>query len=325
MDAAMDGKVPTLLRTLRGLRAFAPALVASIALLTATDAFAHGDSACAKEDCLVGKEAPEIETSQWLGSDGRTRLADLKGQVVLVEVFATSCTHCRGVISQLNRFQTELGRKGFRLLSITRESRETVMKFMAQLNSTPIDYTIGVGGGTDRFQSTTIPNAWLVSAEGKVIWQGSPAALTEKTIETELKKIPKSPANDSEARAAKTLERAEALVAEKRVAEAVEALRALGRDKVLKGTESAAKAEVRATEIEKDENLKAELNAQRDLARLVGGNLDRPREKMKPRERGVAAVRLESFIKTNGESAPAATAMAETWLKVMREDWRREE
>jgi hypothetical protein len=37
----------------------------------------------------VGKEAPELQTREWINSDGRTTLADLKGEVVLVEGWKT--------------------------------------------------------------------------------------------------------------------------------------------------------------------------------------------------------------------------------------------
>ena len=37
----------------------------------------------------VGKEAPELQTKEWINSDGRTTLADFKGEVVLVEGWKT--------------------------------------------------------------------------------------------------------------------------------------------------------------------------------------------------------------------------------------------
>jgi len=37
----------------------------------------------------VGKEAPELQTKEWINSDGRTTLADFRGEVVLVEGWKT--------------------------------------------------------------------------------------------------------------------------------------------------------------------------------------------------------------------------------------------
>ena len=37
----------------------------------------------------VGKEPPELQTREWINSDGRTTFADLKGEVVLVAAWKT--------------------------------------------------------------------------------------------------------------------------------------------------------------------------------------------------------------------------------------------
>jgi len=41
------------------------------------------------EGPLVGKEPPELQTKEWINSDGRTTLADFKGEVVLIEGWKT--------------------------------------------------------------------------------------------------------------------------------------------------------------------------------------------------------------------------------------------
>ena len=38
---------------------------------------------------LVGQDAPEISTKEWINSDGRSAIADFKGEVVLIEEWAT--------------------------------------------------------------------------------------------------------------------------------------------------------------------------------------------------------------------------------------------
>ena len=38
---------------------------------------------------LVGKDAPELQTREWINSDGRTNLASMKGEVVLIEGWKT--------------------------------------------------------------------------------------------------------------------------------------------------------------------------------------------------------------------------------------------
>ena len=61
-------------------------LVTSAAALAALASigFAKGEAAA-----LVGKDAPPISTSEFLSSDGRTQIADFKGEVLFIECFAT--------------------------------------------------------------------------------------------------------------------------------------------------------------------------------------------------------------------------------------------
>ena len=41
------------------------------------------------EPRILGKEAPAIETKEWLNSDGRTAIADFKGELLFIELFST--------------------------------------------------------------------------------------------------------------------------------------------------------------------------------------------------------------------------------------------
>jgi len=46
-------------------------------------------------------EAPEFQTDVWLNVDTPLRLADMKGKVVLVNMWTFGCINCRNVIPQL--------------------------------------------------------------------------------------------------------------------------------------------------------------------------------------------------------------------------------
>jgi hypothetical protein len=43
----------------------------------------------AEDKSIVGQDAPAIETKEFLQSDGRTQVADFKGEVLYIECFAT--------------------------------------------------------------------------------------------------------------------------------------------------------------------------------------------------------------------------------------------
>ena len=58
--------------------------VAAAVLTAAASVVLAGD-----EPSLVGKDAPAISTADFLQSDGRTQIADFKGEVLFIECFAT--------------------------------------------------------------------------------------------------------------------------------------------------------------------------------------------------------------------------------------------
>lgn len=79
------------------------------------------------------KPVPEI---QFQDSEGKTlTLADFRGKVVLLNIWATWCAPCRREMPTLDRLQAELGGPGFQVLalSIDRGGFEAVTKFYAEV------------------------------------------------------------------------------------------------------------------------------------------------------------------------------------------------
>lgn len=68
---------------------------------------------------VVGKPAPEIEFTLIDGQ--KVRLADLKGQVVVLNFWATWCVPCRKELPLLDAYYRRLQDRGLRVLAITTE------------------------------------------------------------------------------------------------------------------------------------------------------------------------------------------------------------
>ncbi len=213
--------------------------------------------------------------------------------------------------------QDEFGPRGFKVIAITHEPREQVLKLLAQQPPGPMTYTIGLGGGLGLTNPTKgIPYSWLIAADGKVVWQAN-GVPSEKLIVEELKKV-KLTDEQKAAKADKALAYAENLLTDKQVLRGVQML-----DRVIKshkGTASAKTAEERKAAVEKDEALSKELAAQKTLDKMVGG-LEMPKDKLKKKEREAIALKLEGFIKANEKDAPVAVDIAKMLSKVMTEDW----
>jgi thiol-disulfide isomerase/thioredoxin len=120
----------------------------------------------------VGTVAPEVSAKDWLNCDGAPRLADLRGKVVLVELWATWCGPCVRGIPHLNDLHDRYGPKGLRILSFTDQSKKGIEAFVARM---PITYTVGAGSDLyAEYGVSGIPHAFLIGKDSKILWSGNP-------------------------------------------------------------------------------------------------------------------------------------------------------
>jgi thiol-disulfide isomerase/thioredoxin len=63
-------------------------------------------------------EAPEISHDVWINSDNPLQLADLRGQVVLVDFWTYDCYNCQNVLPSLNKWHNSYGGDDFKIISI---------------------------------------------------------------------------------------------------------------------------------------------------------------------------------------------------------------
>lgn len=68
---------------------------------------------------LIGQSAPEIEVAEWINGEP-VRLEDLRGQVVLLEFWATWCKPCHEMFPKLRELHDEFSARGLRVLALTR-------------------------------------------------------------------------------------------------------------------------------------------------------------------------------------------------------------
>ena len=67
---------------------------------------------------LIGKPAPEIDSKTWLDGEAKA-LSALKGQVVIVDFWATWCPPCRAVMPGLDKLWREKQKDGLAVLGVT--------------------------------------------------------------------------------------------------------------------------------------------------------------------------------------------------------------
>jgi thiol-disulfide isomerase/thioredoxin len=86
---------------------------------------------------LRGVPAPLFDTTDLTGAP--QRLADQKGKVVLVNIWATWCGPCRAEMPSLDRLYRERRQQGFIVFGISDEDPATQQKFLRQI---PVSYPL---------------------------------------------------------------------------------------------------------------------------------------------------------------------------------------
>jgi thiol-disulfide isomerase/thioredoxin len=104
---------------------------------------------------------------------GRKRtLADFRGKVVLLNIWATWCGPCRAEMATLDRLQAQLGSKDFEVvaLSIDRGGQAVVKSFFDKTNVHVLAvYVDATAAAQDRLGIIGIPTTVLIDREGREV------------------------------------------------------------------------------------------------------------------------------------------------------------
>jgi thiol-disulfide isomerase/thioredoxin len=124
----------------------------------------------------LGAAPPELFATEWINTDTAPTLAALRGQVVLIDFWTSTCATCISLIPHLNEMQQKYGPRGLRVLGFTHQSRNGVDWFM-QTKGQPIHYTIGAGSELKvEYGVRNVPYAFIVGRDGRLLWHGPPTA-----------------------------------------------------------------------------------------------------------------------------------------------------
>jgi thiol-disulfide isomerase/thioredoxin len=100
--------------------------------------------------------------------------------VFVIEFWATWCGPCRSTIPHLSALQRAYKDKGVVMVGISDEDAATVTPFVEKMG-TNMEYTIALDRAKETaraymraFAVEGIPHAFVVSKEGKIVWQGHP-------------------------------------------------------------------------------------------------------------------------------------------------------
>lgn len=142
------------------------------------------------DDLEIGSKAPGLTIDSWVQGDQITGYE--KGQIYVVEFWATWCGPCRASIPHLNEMYHAYKDKGVHFIGVSREdpnnSLTKVEKFVEDWQG-KMDYTVAfdLGETYGDFMTATgqrgIPTAFVVDQKGHLAWIGHPMGSLEKVVE----------------------------------------------------------------------------------------------------------------------------------------------
>ncbi len=130
---------------------------------------------------VVGKEVSELKTEEWF--QGEVALAD--GKASLIIFWEVWCPHCKREVPKLQGTYDKYKDRGLNVIGLTKMTRnktpEDVRNFITE---NKVGYPIAreAGDMSATFGVSGVPAAAVVK-DGKVVWRGHPAQLTDDMIE----------------------------------------------------------------------------------------------------------------------------------------------
>lgn len=116
--------------------------------------------------------APEFATKSLDGDD--VSLADYRGQVVLLNVWATWCDPCVRELPELARMHEELGAKGFTVIGLNTDVRGKVgaVRGMVMRHKLPFPIWLDFESKSQvAFKLRGYPTSFLIDRQGNIRWK----------------------------------------------------------------------------------------------------------------------------------------------------------
>ncbi|WP_230769027.1 TlpA family protein disulfide reductase [Sphingomonas sp. Leaf4] len=134
----------------------------------------------AAKELKVGQVAPPIEFT--LADGTKTTLAEHRGEVVLINFWATWCVPCRVELPLLDGYYRQVSKHGMRVFAVTTEGSVPIFKMKALFNTLAITPAKRIKGIDD---ATAVPTNYIVDRKG-VVRYAKAGAMTLDDLNREL-------------------------------------------------------------------------------------------------------------------------------------------
>jgi thiol-disulfide isomerase/thioredoxin len=135
-----------------------------------------------QELAVIGKDAGALEIEKWYQGSGDFA----QGEATLLVFWESWCPHCQREVPNIEATYAKYRGEGLNVIGLTKVTRSStddkVTEFIAEHKVTyPIAKEQG-GTMSERFAVQGIPAAAVVK-DGKIVWRGHPARLTDAMIQ----------------------------------------------------------------------------------------------------------------------------------------------
>ncbi|WP_431243701.1 TlpA family protein disulfide reductase [Flavobacterium sp. P21] len=141
----------------------------------------------AKAKSLIGKPSPEFDYENFKG--GKTKLADLKGKYVYIDLWATWCAPCRAEIPYLQKVEEKYHGKNIEFVSISidkAKDNEKWKKFVVDKNLGGVQLFADKDWTSEfvvNYGVTGIPRFILIDPQGNIVNSDAPRPSDPKLVE----------------------------------------------------------------------------------------------------------------------------------------------
>lgn len=115
-----------------------------------------------------GQPAPSISTLQTLQGDVVPSFSQLRGNVVVLEFWASWCVACRALTPELNRWNDERGILGLRVLGVTMDPWDLAAQASAEFEIGFPVFIDSDGEITRAYRATALPMVFVIDKRGTV-------------------------------------------------------------------------------------------------------------------------------------------------------------
>lgn len=119
----------------------------------------------------IGSRAPEFRAVTLASTPVPKGIDDYRGDVVLLNIWATWCIPCRVEMPAMERLQQSLGPKGLRIVAVSIDDPGMAARIRAFRDEFKLTFEIlhdGPGAIRDEYQTSGVPETFVIGRDGRI-------------------------------------------------------------------------------------------------------------------------------------------------------------